>query len=1068
MNVRRKGTPSAAGHAASGVCLEMLEPRLLLSATSGLLDELAGELATTGVIERSAETEHLFSPDDTQSDGIVILTGQPAEGSLAEDGVWWNWSGSISIPDGPGGAWVGINCLSPGTLPSGNAVTRVVLHHEITHTWIGDLEVMVYNSTHTWIVRDNDGGSADNVNETVTAWTLFDGDDPVQDWYYRVRDTQALDTGTLTVMQLYVYYDTRVNTAPVINGVPDVTLDEDGQFPEPPAGVERLGFDADTSAWQAAADDPASLDDATPTGSSYMLIDNHGGSWSDVEKSPVNTEDDLMCWAAAASNVLEWTGWGLVSGMTTTDQIFAYFLDHWTDVGGMMEYGWDWWFDGTNPSQGWAGWSQVDVPGGGFYPTEIFSNYYHHESSDSVTLNAIDQYLHAGYGVTLGLYGGGGHAITCWGYNYNPADTDDYYGVWVTDSDDYKSQVSPPDMLRYYEVEYTSGQWYLQDYYGSGAWYIGEVQALEQNPDDPTPDPTPGAIDLWNYASDAETADADLLFTLIGNTNPNCGVIITANRYIEVHPAANWNGTSTVTVRVSDGSLTDTDVFTVTVSAVNDAPTLTGIPDRSLRQDTRLYYTTDLWSYAADADHWDWQLTFGIVGNTNANCGVSIAAGHYIQIIPTAGWTGTSDVTVQVSDGDLVDTDVFQVTVEPATVDLTGAFATVSLGASPMAGTWGYAIVNVNNIGNTARAGTMDLQLWATSDGDVTTLAGVGDYLLTTARRYMYVPAGGSSQQVLYYTLPQGMAADDYRLALVVDSSNEVVESNETNNTALTAGQYQVREAFVDLTGAFVVVSLTAAPAPGTWGYAIVDVHNDGNVARTGYMDLQLWATSDGDVTTLAGVGDYLLTTTRPYMHIAAGGFSRQVFYYTLPAGMTPGNYRLALVVDSSGEVVESDDNNNTTLTTQEYAVGGVGTVLAAVTPAPASAPRLAVAAPPSATVAPVKASPAAVVTRESAPAGGPVRIDRMDVAAEPSPEPLRREPERVTHQPWYLMTVRPAPDSRNAAAASTILNTSYAGRYPSTEQAFEMSIEKSYAPSNWNATAGMPSFFEMYWLSTS
>ena len=74
--------------------------------------------------------------------------------------------------------------------------------------------------------------------------------------------------------------------------------------------------------------------------------------WTDdgqLNPAPVlpKEEDDLMCWAAAASNVLEWTGWGVVGGMTNTDEMFQHFQDHWTDLGGSSEYAWNWWFDGT-------------------------------------------------------------------------------------------------------------------------------------------------------------------------------------------------------------------------------------------------------------------------------------------------------------------------------------------------------------------------------------------------------------------------------------------------------------------------------------------------------------------------------------------------------------------------------------------------------------------------------------------------------------------------------------------------------------------------------------------------
>ena len=80
----------------------------------------------------------------------------------------------------------------------------------------------------------------------------------------------------------------------------------------------------------------------------YNIWDTWGGTWADAEKTNINTDDDLLCWAAATSNILEYTGWGQVGGMTNTDDMFAHFQDHWTDQVGNSYYGFDWWFDGTN------------------------------------------------------------------------------------------------------------------------------------------------------------------------------------------------------------------------------------------------------------------------------------------------------------------------------------------------------------------------------------------------------------------------------------------------------------------------------------------------------------------------------------------------------------------------------------------------------------------------------------------------------------------------------------------------------------------------------------------------
>ena len=230
-------------------------------------------------------------------------------------------------------------------------------------------------------------------------------------------------------------------------------------------------------------------------GLNYFGFEEWGGTWYDAEKSPSNTEDDLMCWAGAASNILAWSGWGFGAGFSSEDDIFGYYQDHWTDAGSLMLFGWYWWFTGTNPSQYWDGWSQVDAAGGGFWTEYVFSDYYHEQNDDAIALEAIDEFLHSGYGVTLGVFRSGrnsGHAITVWGYEYD--DQGSYLGIYVSDSDNSKHIETDnppndlPNELNYYEVSYDMGKWYLQDFYGkddaeSDSWYISKVQALDRNPD---------------------------------------------------------------------------------------------------------------------------------------------------------------------------------------------------------------------------------------------------------------------------------------------------------------------------------------------------------------------------------------------------------------------------------------------------------------------------------------------------------------------------------------------------------------------------------------------------------
>ena len=246
--------------------------------------------------------------------------------------------------------------------------------------------------------------------------------------------------------------------------------------------------------------------DKTPTGVSYMLHENWGGMWSDAEKSSYNYEDDNMCWASAAANVLEWTGWGRVGGMTNTDAMFKYFQDHWTDQGGLMIFGWEWWFTGNHGSSGWSGWSQVDVAGGGFHPSINYGGVQHYNSTDAGAMTAIDTYLRSGYGTSIGVYGPGGHAITVWGLTHEAGDATAYNGLYVTDSDDHKYYYNAPDRLRYYEVEEHDGKWYLQSFYGSNSWYVGFVSALAPAP--------PAAGDL-DGDRDVDVEDINLLAAIL-------------------------------------------------------------------------------------------------------------------------------------------------------------------------------------------------------------------------------------------------------------------------------------------------------------------------------------------------------------------------------------------------------------------------------------------------------------------------------------------------------------------------------------------------------------------------
>ncbi len=212
----------------------------------------------------------------------------------------------------------------------------------------------------------------------------------------------------------------------------------------------------------------------------YLSFEHWSGQWSDPEKSPATDQDDDLCWAAAAAGVLDWTGWGRLAGLADADAGFRYFQDRWTNAGGLPSFAWQWWFEGDNPADGWPGWAQVDGPGGALLAGTVdFDAIYHHGWSDAEALADLDRFLRAGYGVALLLTNDTvSHAVNVWGVQ---SDAGDYQGIWITDSDDDRHRLDPPDVLSFQSVSLSDGRWYLGDYL-DGQWFINEVQALDRSP----------------------------------------------------------------------------------------------------------------------------------------------------------------------------------------------------------------------------------------------------------------------------------------------------------------------------------------------------------------------------------------------------------------------------------------------------------------------------------------------------------------------------------------------------------------------------------------------------------
>lgn len=152
----------------------------------------------------------------------------------------------------------------------------------------------------------------------------------------------------------------------------------------------------------------------------------------------------------------------------------------------------------------------------------------------------------------------------------------------------------------------------------------------------------------------ATDGESDPLTYSLTSVTSSLGASISGST-LSINPSANYNGSGTLTVQVSDGSLTDSETITVTVNAVNDAPVLATISNQTTNEDTAKVVSLSATDVDGDS------LTYSV---TAAATGLSTSvSGSSLTITPDANWYGSGSITVQVSDGSLTDSQAFTLTV---------------------------------------------------------------------------------------------------------------------------------------------------------------------------------------------------------------------------------------------------------------------------------------------------------------------------------------------------------------------------------------------------------------------
>ena len=167
-------------------------------------------------------------------------------------------------------------------------------------------------------------------------------------------------------------------------------------------------------------------------------------------------------------------------------------------------------------------------------------------------------------------------------------------------------------------------------------------------------------LNLDAFVADADHADNTLTWTATGQSDITVNIV---DRVATFTVDPDWNGSETIVFLVEDplgGQDSDTTILTVT--PVNDAPVVDGIPDQTVAEGTD-FASIDLDDFVSDVEDDDNTLTWIASGGTNVT--VEIVARIATVTVNDPDWNGSDTIVFTAADpqgATGADTSVFTVT----------------------------------------------------------------------------------------------------------------------------------------------------------------------------------------------------------------------------------------------------------------------------------------------------------------------------------------------------------------------------------------------------------------------
>jgi VCBS repeat-containing protein len=346
-----------------------------------------------------------------------------------------------------------------------------------------------------------------------------------------------------------------------------------------------------------------------------------------------------------------------------------------------------------------------------------------------------------------------------------------------------------------------------------------------------------------------------------------------ANRTVTITPAANQSGSATITLTVSDGTSSTNDTFTLTVNAMNDAPTISDVANQSTNEDTA---TSAISLTVGDLETAAGSLTLSgssdnqtLVSNANIVFGGS-GASRTVTITPESNQTGTATITLTVSDGSLTATDTLTVTVNgvndaPTISDVANQSTNEDTATSALAITVGdqetavgsltmsgsssnQSVVADGNIvfGGTGASRTVTITPESNASGTATITITVSDGSLTATDTFVLTVNAVNDTPTISDVANQSTNEDTATSAIAVTVGDVETSAGSLTLTASSSNQSVVADGAIALGGSGASRTVTITPVSNASGTATITITvSDGSLTAT-----------DTFVLTVTGIND--------------------------------------------------------------------------------------------------------------------------------------------------------------------------------------------------------------------